>query len=170
VPPDSTPIKWGFSTLGCHELTLEQALALARSHAISFIELRALADRLDLPAYLKEECGTLANASRLAEEYDVRIVGLDAGFKLCASSEDDRKEIEEFAEAAQVLNAPYIRVFGGAESSELLTDAEIEIAQRHFDWWRDLKLRRGWHCDLLLETHDSFASSGNCERLLDELT
>ena len=47
-----------FSTLGCPDFTLEEALALATKHGLEAIELRALGGTVDLPAYFTEQFGT----------------------------------------------------------------------------------------------------------------
>ena len=147
-------------------MDFEQVLLLARDYGLKSIELRALAGRLDLPAYLLEAFGSFAEVERVARAAEVEIPCLDSSFQLCESSASDRTELAVFADLAQALGTPYIRVFGGSSECATLTAQEVRMAREHFDWWLETKAEKGWGCDLLLETHDGFSASGKCEQLL----
>ena len=47
-----------FSSLGCAELELDEVLSIASRHHIEAVELRALADSIDLIAYFEQKFET----------------------------------------------------------------------------------------------------------------
>jgi sugar phosphate isomerase/epimerase len=118
---------------------------------------------------LQEEYGSLSAAKRVAQAAEVEIACLDSSFQLCASTADARTELAGFANLAQALGTPYIRVFGGPSEAGTLSVQELQTAQAHYDWWREAKAANGWSCDLLLETHDGFSFSQKCEQLLAKI-
>ena len=90
------PIQKSFSTLGCPDYTLKQALALATSTGFDAIELRMLGGTADLPDYLVDAYGTPARLAERMRGRSVRIGALGTSFTLlgdtpAASSLSDLK-------------------------------------------------------------------------------
>ena len=82
----------GFSTLGCPDSTLEQALGLAERFGLTTIELRALGGSLDLPAYLQTAYGTpqlLADRLRCCS---VHVAALDTSLRIIGGTKNGRDE------------------------------------------------------------------------------
>jgi sugar phosphate isomerase/epimerase len=154
--------RWGFSSLGCGELTVEEMCALAVRFDIHDLELRSIADRLDLPAYLAETYADAADLKALLARHGQRVIQLDSSFKLIGSGPDDRAELLSFVTWAEALNVPFIRAFGGGSMDQPLSSAQLQEAAGQYAWWEEQKVAGGWQVDLLLETHDGFCSSDRC--------
>jgi sugar phosphate isomerase/epimerase len=145
-----------FSTLGCPDLTLDEAIELARRHGINAIELRALGGSLDLPGRLKEEFGSPDALARHLREAPVRIVALDTSLRLVGSGATDRAAFLEHIPWAEALGVPRLRAFDGMKTGD---EAELARAAEAVRWWQDLRRERGWRTDLMVETHDSVVTT-----------
>ena len=162
-PPD---FNWGISTLGCHELDLPSICELAEKHGIHYLEIRSLADSLNLPVYLDETYPDDPNAiKRILDQYGQKIIALNSGFSLIESKGEAREELLGFARWAESLNIPYIRVFGGGSMSELLSQSDLDVAVENLNWWQGQRETHEWSTQIALETHGGFSSSERCLRV-----
>ncbi len=164
---------WGFSTLGCAELTLEQVSELAAKYKIPNIELRTLNKRLDLAKYLSEVNPTAESVAKFLGPRKQRISCLDSSFRLMDAKPADRDDLLGYAHWAHILNVPYIRIFprGGSGEGTPLTDQNFAQAAENVRWWKEEKKKRGWKVELLLETHDALCRPEPMQKLqkmLDE--
>ncbi|TWU46126.1 Inosose dehydratase [Rubripirellula tenax] len=165
VLPD---IKWGISTLGCHELDLPETCKLAEQHGIHHLEIRSLADCLDLPEYLdKTYPGDPAAVARILEQHRQSVIALNSGFKLIGADDDAREELSAFARWADLLEIPLIRIFGGGSMSEPLSKDDLATAVENLRWWKQQREENQWKTHVALETHDGFSSSQRCLQLQD---
>ena len=163
------PLRWGFSTLGCPELSLPQICELLGEFGLRDLEMRAVDGRLDLPQWAVD-AGWLPNrATALLAKHDIQFHVAGSSFKLVDNDENSRAELQSFCDWADSWGARYVRVFGGGAWGQALTDADYDRAARAVTWWQREKKRHGWQVDLLLETHDGFAASGPCHALLGRL-
>jgi sugar phosphate isomerase/epimerase len=145
-----------FSTLGCPELALDEAIALAQRHGIEAIELRALGGSLDLPAQLKAEFGSPESLAGHLRAGPVRIVALDTSLRLISAGAADRAAFLEYVPWAEALGVARLRVFDGARTGD---SAELVQAGAAFRWWQELRRERGWRTDLMVETHDAVVTT-----------
>jgi sugar phosphate isomerase/epimerase len=152
-----------FSTLGCPDLTLEQALVLAKAHGCAGLELRMLSGSLDLPACLRQAYGTPDKLARELQGRGVAIVALDASMRLIDPAPADREALLALVPWAEALGVPHLRVFDGGKQAD---EAELKRAAETFRWWREQRAARGWRVDLMVETHDSLLTAAAIERLL----
>jgi sugar phosphate isomerase/epimerase len=153
----------GFSTLGCPELSLDEAFALARAHRLDCVELRALAGTIELPAYFKEKYVTpVAFAERLRAS-DVRVAALDTSLRLIGGSDEDREALLRFVPWAEAAGIARLRVFDGGKTGD---EAELAEAAAAMAWWRELRAQNGWRVDLMVETHDSLFTAAAIGRFL----
>jgi len=144
-------------------LTLEQALALARAQGCEGVELRILAGRLDLPAYLRSTYGTPeALAARLRAE-PVTIVSLDTSLRLVENTAQDREAFLAFVPWAEALGVPHLRVFDGGQKAD---GEEMNQAAATLRWWHELRATHGWKADMAIETHDSLFTAEMIEQFL----
>ena len=157
--------KWGISTLGCHELDLEQICTLAARHDIHNMEIRSLADRQDLPHYLGESYADADAIQAILDSHQQRIIALNSGFTFIKAQEADRVELLGFARWAEALGIPYIRAFGGGSMDEPLTVEDLDKASANLEWWHRVSKQNGWHTKLALETHTGFSHSERCLKL-----
>ena len=113
--------RWGISTLGCPELSLPEAAALAERFGFRLLELRALSGNCKLAANLKlpENAGEFR---RLAGEGRITLLG--SGFGL-SDPEADFRELEELSEIADAAGIAHIRIFGGMPFEHPVDDAAV---------------------------------------------
>lgn len=141
-----------FSTLGCPDLSLDEALDLARRYQLAAIEVRALGGSLDLPTYLSDTYGTpAAFAGRLVES-EVRVVAFDASLRLVGGTITEREQLAALAPWAEAAGIRWLRVFDGGNLADA---AELAEAAETLRWWRELRARSGWQVDVMVETHDA---------------
>ncbi len=74
-----------------------------------------------------------------------------------------------FCEWAESWDIPYVRVFGGGNFGQAVTEADFAEAVKNVIWWRKEKKQRNWRTEILLETHDAFSSSLPCAQLCEFL-
>ena len=149
--------RWGFSTLGCPDLTLPDVCALGREFGMPNLELRALCGRVDLHACAEEMGWPPATARKMISDHGCRLVVAGSSFKLVGHTEAMRSEFLHYCAWADSWAAPYVRVFGGGTWGQGLQDADYEQAAEAVRWWRQEKQNRGWQIEMLLETHDAFS-------------
>ena len=151
-------LNWGLSTLGCPELNLPQAVALADQHGIRFLEIRTLNNTVDCQKtlYFPENEPVMR---QLAKERRCRV--LDSSFGLTASSPDAKEALLQIARTADDFGIPYIRVFGGGAFGEPLDETRIKNTAENLRWFRE----QGFQAQLALETHDICSSATDCRRL-----
>lgn len=158
--------KWCFSTLGCPELGVDDALSLAAEFGIGSIELRVLEGRLDMPGYFAEYASL--NPKGFAALAGARVVALvGSSFGLVENTTEARSLLLKSARLADSLGARWVRVFGGFPFAEPLDDLKLRGALESLAWWEAAKAEGDIRCELLLELHDGFSSSSRCRSLLD---
>ena len=153
------PFPLCFSTLGSPDRDLDATLALAREYGIDCLELRSLENRVDLPAYLSEQPGGLAAVRDKLNRLKHGAVVLGTSCKLVGAKEGARADLIAFAELAEAIGTPYLRVFGGGKWGTPLTDDNYQEAMDLLNWWKQEREGHGWSVDLLIETHDAFSAS-----------
>jgi len=158
--------KWGISTLGCHELDLPAICKLAQKHEICHLEIRSLADCLNLPEYFDVTYSDDPNAiGRILNQHRQNIVALNSGFSLMGGDENARNELLAFARWAERLKIPYIRVFGGGSMKEPLSQSDLATCVKNLQWWEQERDKNKWSTRIALETHDGFSSGARCLQL-----
>ena len=160
-------LTWGISTMGCHEQTLEEIGELAAWHNIKTLEIRSLAGRMDLPAYFDETYGQPGEIQTVLDRHRLQIIALNSSFNLIKANDESRAELLEFARWAELLDIPYIRVFGGGSMAEELSTEDLDHAAASLDWWNTLRTKNGWSTQLAMETHDGFSSGARCRQLCE---
>ena len=159
-------IKWGISTLGCHELDLPSICQLAENQGIHHLEIRSLADCLNLPEYLDANYPDDPGAvKKILQQHGQNVIALNAGFNLIGADEAAREELLGFARWAELLDIPFIRVFGGGSMSEPLTESDLAEAVENLKWWQSQSDQHQWKTRIALETHTGFSSSDRCLQL-----
>ncbi|MBA4136222.1 MAG: sugar phosphate isomerase/epimerase [Opitutus sp.] len=139
-----------FSTLGCPELSLDDALALAQSHGLAAIELRTLSGTIDLPALFAREFVTPAALAVHVARQSVQIVSLDTSFKLAEPSEAEWEAFLAFVPWAEARGVKWLRVFDGGAPGRPLEPLLATLAR-----WRAHRASNGIGADMMIETHDS---------------
>ncbi len=151
------------STLGCPEYSLEQVFSLAERHALDAVELRALANTIDVPAVLAATYGTPTKLTERMKSAPVPIVSLDTSLKLAANTPADRDDFLEFLPWAEAGGVPWLRVFDGGKIADLATHQAMADTVA---WWRAEKQTHGWRTELMVETHDALCSTAAIRQFL----
>lgn len=162
-------LKACFSSLGCPEASLAEAADLAQAHDIPFLELRALEGTTDLPALLREFPGGWPGVKEFLDSRGLQVRVLGTSGKLVGNTATGWQEMLAFAELAEVLGVPWLRVFGGGSWGKELSLNDYQVAAFSLRRWETERRSRGWSVDVLVETHDAFSASGPCLRLMEEL-
>jgi sugar phosphate isomerase/epimerase len=168
-PVKARGLSWGFSTLGCAELSLPEVCKLLREFNLRELEIRALEGRLDLPQWAADTGWAPLRATALLAQYKIQFRVAGSSFKLVGNDEKSRAEMLVFCQWADSWGAPYVRAFGGGTWGQSLNEADYDQATRTVAWWQQEKKLRGWRTELLIETHDGFSASGPCRELLARL-
>jgi sugar phosphate isomerase/epimerase len=157
------PYRRSISTLGCPEYSLEQVLALARHHQLDVVELRALANTVDLPTVFAAAYGTPEVLAARMKTAPVPVGSLDTSLKLAANTPADRDDFLRFLPWAEALGVPWLRVFdGGTKADPAIHRAMAETV----DWWRASKKQHGWRANLMVETHDALFTAPAIHQVL----
>lgn len=152
-----------FSTLGCPDFSLDEALALAAKHGLDGVELRALGGTVELPRYFAEQFGSPTALAAKLRGGPVRIFSLDTSLHLVARGPGEREAFLEFLPWAEALGVERLRVFDGGKSGDATELAEAADTVR---WWRALRRERGWRADIMVETHDLLFTAAAIQRFL----
>lgn len=150
-----------FSTLGCAEATLSEALALAGKFDCGGIELRALGGALDLPAWFEANFGTPGGLAKAMADEAVRVTALDTSLKAMGAKPGDREAFLKFVPWAEALGGVNLRVFDGGK---LADEAELAEARALIEWWQALRAENGWASDIMIETHDALVTHAALDR------
>lgn len=145
-------------------LSYAEASQVCIDYSLDWMEIRSLDGTLDIPAYFE------AKGYPGAEH---RIILLATSMCMLKPSADSLVAFYRFAELAERLQIPYLRVFGngGGDLGDPLDEAQLNVAAETVVSIRETMRASGWNAQLLLETHDAFSSSERCmalNHLLDE--
>jgi len=169
IAPRNATLSWGFSTLGCAELSLPEICELLSEFGLHDLELRAVDGRIDLPQWAVDTDWQPYRATALLAKHNIQFRVAGSSFKLAGNEEASRAEMVAFCTWADSWGARYVRAFGGGTWGQQLTEADYDQAAQTVAWWQQEKRERGWRLELLLETHDAFSASGPCRKLLARL-
>lgn len=151
------------STLGCPEYSLEQVFDLARRHALDAVEIRALANTVDVPAVLAAAYGTPAALAGRMRSAPAPIVSLDTSLKLADNKPEDRADFLKFLPWAEACGVPWLRVFDGGRSADAATHRAMADTVA---WWRAERQQHGWRADIMIETHDALCTAASIHGFL----
>ena len=152
-----------FSTLGCPELDLDGAIALAARHGLHSLELRTLNGTTDLPAWFQEHYGSPAGLAAHLKQRHVKVCALGTSFKMVGHDDIDRAQLGSFVKWADEADVPWLRVFDGGKSGD---DDEVAEVAETLKWWKEQRIKNNWAVDLMVETHDGFVTSDALRRLI----
>lgn len=159
-------LNWCFSTLGCPDYDLDEALALADKFKIKQIEVRNLCGDINIAPLLEEYIKEFPNKVKSLRNLG-RIASFDTSFPISCNTSEDRDELLEIARLSDYFGAKYVRVFGGFPFAEELTRERLERSAETLAWFEKARSEKGFNCNLLLEVHDGFSSSDRCVELMN---
>jgi sugar phosphate isomerase/epimerase len=157
------PYRRSISTLGCPEYSLEQVLALAQRHHLDAVEIRALANTIDVPAVLAAAYGPPARLAERMKSAPAPIVSLDTSLKLADNRQADRDAFLAFVPWAEACGVPWLRVFDGGKQADAATHQAMADTVA---WWRAERKKNGWKADIMIETHDALFTADSIRQFL----
>jgi len=167
VQPKAHHLNWAFSSMGCPEHDLESLLNLAHQFGFEHIELRCVGGCLDLPGEFALHPAGCEQGLRHIEESGVRVPVLASGLNLVSPAFGD--SVVAWAELADALQSPWVRVFGDGGSSGTPSEQQWQMILSNLAFWRQCRSQTGFKSELLVETHDLFATTGSCQQLFVRL-
>lgn len=151
---DRAPLAWSYSSLGAPAATLPELFGWAADHGLAGVELRTVEGSVDMPTILARAPGGPAGVRAAAAAQGLRVSGLDTSFKLYGWKDEDWASLLAWAEAAEAVGAPALRVFDGGAVGEIPGRAEQATAAAFLHRWRAERASRGWQVEVAIETHD----------------
>jgi len=160
-PADQLPL--GFSTLGCPAWTWLQIVDFAAIHGYVAVELRGLQATMDLsraPEFSREG-GRVDLTKQQLRERALRLSCLGASAQLHEQDPTKRAaqldEARRFIDLAEVLGAPYVRVFGNNYVSGVPREVTIAHIAQGLRELGDYARPKG--VTVLIESHGDFTDS-----------
>lgn len=152
------------STLGCPDKSLDDAVALARSHGLAGIEIRALNGTVELARLWSEQFRAPAELGAYARDHGIRVLAVAASLHLADPSAVERRELLALAPWTDALGVPRIRVFdGGKRANAYPYLAAIETLR----WWTAERAQHRWSVELMVETHDALLTAAEIVPFLE---
>lgn len=158
-------MKFGVSTLGCPEWSLERVAEATHEYGYQGIELRLIDGEVITPDLVR------ANRDRLSSlfgEGKLEIMALSSSVRFTTSDTNERAEQErtlvEFIQLAQDMHVPMVRIFGGKIPDGVPEDEGIARVAESLKRCAPAAERAG--VTIALETHDDFSSSKRLSAVL----
>jgi len=154
-------MKLSFSSLGCHDYTLDQIIDCAVKYKFDGVEIRMVekTTRLWETSDLKPE--TIGTAKKKFADAGIDVAVIGAGTSFAWPGEKARNEhldeLKRFIDVAHALSCPYIRVFGGPVPEGRTMEETVQSDIEGYTEAKKLIANSG--ISLLFETHDSFSTS-----------
>src|SRR5438105_2467671 len=89
-------LSWGFSTLGCTELSLPEICKLLYKFDLHELELRGVHGRMDMPEWAAETGWTPLRATALLAKHQIGFRVAGSSFKLVGNDAKSRAELLTF--------------------------------------------------------------------------
>jgi sugar phosphate isomerase/epimerase len=158
-------MRFGFSTLGCPDWSLERVAEAAQDYGYDGVELRVLDGEVITPELVRSN---LRRIGSLFGEGRPRIIGLgsSARFSMTDAAERAKNEAEviAFLDLAHDLGVPMVRVFGGRVSEGDTLEAAVGRLADSLNRCAEHAEKVG--VSIGLETHDDFSRSAAVSEVL----
>ena len=164
VDNDVPRMTLAFSTLGCADLELDEALALAARYGLGAVEIRALGGTIDLAAYFTERFGSPSALARALVSSPVRVCAFNTSLRLVGATSQAKEEFLRYLPWAEAAGVRSMRVFDGGESGDA---GEVAEAVSTLQWWRETAKREGFSAEMVVETHDCLVRPDTIARFLE---
>lgn len=165
----SSPIKLSFMTLGCPSWTLDDICTKGPAYGFDAVDFRGLGPELDvtkLPAFKAD----IAATKRRLDGAGLAVSGISSSLNICNPEKRavDLEEAKRTVPVALALEAPNIRVFGGAfpasVTREQAADAGASLIHEILTTIPGAD-KLNW----LFETHDEWIRSTQARMLIDRV-
>lgn len=158
----NTAMKLAFSTLGCPEYTVKEAVEKAVQYGYAGLSIRTLEGTTDIPNLPDFKSEMLPQTKSLFEENRIKLLCLSSGVKFSMPEEEERQAQFDsgvrYTDLAAALKVPYVRIFGGAANGSMKDMAPWIDRLAEYGAGRGVKI--------LLETHGGFSTAARVTELL----
>lgn len=158
-------MKTSFTTLACPNWSLETIVRKAAECGFDGIDFRGTDQGLDITVQEQFQSG-LAESRRLIDDHGLITSGVSSSISLCEADRlhDNIEEAKRTIEVANGLGAAQVRVFGNGDESADLSE-RVAVAKDCMDSIHALD--GADQVDWLLEIHDIWLTSEDCNAMLD---
>jgi sugar phosphate isomerase/epimerase len=159
------------STLACPNWSFPQVVGAAAAHGFAGIDPRGVGPEIDITrlALFGDE---IESTLELLRGHGLSLPCLNTSVVLVSTEPDSwddmLDECRRYAALAERVGAGFLRVFGGAVPRGLNRDEAATVARRHLAQLHKLCAARS--CQVLLETHDDWATGDRAMELLARFT
>lgn len=159
--------KLAFSTLGCPKWELSKILEFAQANGFAGVELRGLMGSLDLPSRPQFAPERIAQTKKEIADDGIKIACLSSSTELHVADAAKRTEGiadgKRFIDLAQMLGAPYVRVFG----NKFEDGTREEVIARVAAGIHEMAEYAGPQgVTVILESHGDFVDSSTLQEVL----
>jgi sugar phosphate isomerase/epimerase len=171
APTSKIPI--AFSTLGCPTWEWHKILEFAQQHGFSAIELRGLEKNMDLPTHPVFAADRIQQTKKEIRDAKLKIANVSSSANLYFEDATRRaKELSDarrFIDLASTLEAPYVRVFGGKDSTDKSPAPDDATKARVASALKELGAYAGSRgVTVIIESHDHFTSSATLKDVMQQ--
>ncbi|WP_408960240.1 sugar phosphate isomerase/epimerase family protein [Natrinema sp. 74] len=156
------------STLGCPDWNLERILSVGREAGYDGVDVRGYRDEIDVTRHPLFTDRADETQSRV-ETAGLTVSALSSSISLCEPGDRSARvaEARRLIEVGDAFDVDRIRVFGGGD---LDAHSRAELARAGGETMREiLAIDGAADFQWVLETHDAWTASADCQRLLDEM-
>ncbi len=164
-------MKLCISTLVCPAWTFQQIIDRCSEFGIAGIDFRGIASEIDITR-LPQFTTDLPETTRVLRERNLRMPCLNLSTTLITTDADRwtsfLDETQRYARLAQQTQTRYLRVFGGRVGDGVTREEARDLARRHLR--QLIKIAHPHDCQILLETHDDWATSDELLPVLESFS
>lgn len=158
-----------YSTLGSPHFSWSDVLKFGQKHHLSAVEVRCLESQVVEPAQFEV---LLPSPPQMREDLTnagLRLGMLGTSVKLLDRTADELEKLQRFAELADQVNCPWLRIFDGGSSSQSPKTEQLAATSAFLENWEALRQTHQYRCQLAVETHDAFANLAITQSTLQQL-
>ena len=148
-------MKYSFMTFSCPQLSLEQALAMAKDYGYDGIEPRA-ESKHNHGVELSADASQRADIKRQAAQsgIDICCIATSCRYADPATAGENVERTRQFIDLAADVGSPCLRVFGGPIGGDLSREQAIELVAESLKSVADQAVER--NVKVCIETHDDW--------------
>ncbi|MBT5902880.1 MAG: sugar phosphate isomerase/epimerase [Opitutaceae bacterium] len=157
ITPSSPPPRC-YSTLGSPKFTWTEVLKFAQSSGLSSVEIRCLEGGVVEPAKFDALLPATHQAKSDLATHGLTLAMMGTSVKLLDRTEDELSNLKRFAQVADELDCPWLRIFDGGSSRESPSDVTLNQTREFLSQWSQIRAAEDFRCDIAVETHDAMAN------------
>lgn len=162
-------VRLSISTLACPNWSLPQIVGAASAHGVQGIDLRGIGPEIDVTKIDLFD-SQIDSTIELLQQHGVEVPCINTSIALVTTAAERWEmmldECQRSARLAGRLGTPFLRIFGGAAPKGMTRAQAVSLARRRLG--QLAKMCAAHHCQVLIETHDDWATSREVRELLSD--